>query len=144
MAQINRVFKILNGVTTFENTSEFVIRIKDQYEDGIFGIAESKNQALHIIQCIGKEELSRLIKTFDLNWNKIDSFYNEKKMTYTITLQQLGRFLNGSVESYFEVSIEEVPKVYQSKYFCNEKTDSPKVYRSIDEELKDHPRTFKG
>ncbi len=117
--------KILNGVTTFDGQTDHVIRIKEKKEEGIFGTTSNEIQALHIIECIGKDELAKILKKTDRTWTKVESKLDAKNMTYTITVQQLGRLRNGPIETYLTVTAEQVPKVYQAEYVRNELVDGP-------------------
>ena len=133
--------KILNGVSTYEDTNEYLIKIKTRTEDGIFGSCSNKDTAIEIMQRVGKDELRLLRKTTDKTWTITDSHYDEKNMTYTITKQTLGRVVNGPIKIYSTVYIEEVPRVFKSKYTHDMIVDGP--YPSLAAELKAHPKTFK-
>jgi len=134
-------YTILNGVSTLEDNVEYVIRIKDKNnEDGIFGTCSNKSDAIAIVERVGKDELKVLRKTTDKVWTVTDSKFDENKMTYTVTYQNLGRIKNGPIKVYSQVYIEEVPRVFKSIYNHDLSVDGPDT--SL-EELKEHPKPCK-
>jgi len=135
-------YTILNGVSTLEDNVEYVIRIKDKNnEDGIFGTCSNKSDAIAIVERVGKDELKILRKTTDKVWTVTDSKFDENKMTYTVTYQNLGRIKNGPIKVYSHVYIEEVPRVFKSIYSPDLSVDGPDA--SLEEELKADPKTCK-
>ena len=132
-------YNIINGVSTLENNFEYIIRIKNNSIDGIFGSTSNKSEAIAILERVGKDELRILRKTEDKEWTITKSEFNEDEMTYIITYQRIGRLVNGPMKIYSVVYIEEVPRLYTSEYSHNILVDGP--YASIADELKCHPKT---
>lgn len=133
-------FNIVNGVSTFEDTHEYLIRVSDREEDGIVGSCSNKAMAIILLECLAKAELKHLRKINDLIWTKTYMHFDEKELTYTITYQRLGHIelTNGAVKVYSTVYIEEIPRIFSSDYKHDIIVDGP--YKSLEAELKDHPK----
>lgn len=77
-------------VSTFNDNSEFVIKIKTNTEDRIFGTCSNKEKAIQLLKCVGKDEFKHAKNTFDPKWTKTFSHFDEKTLVYRITYQNLG------------------------------------------------------
>jgi len=136
-------FEILNGVSTLEENTEYVVYITNKKETGVFGVCRNEGEALHVVERVGKAELKRIKGSVDENWTKVESVHEEGGLTYEITVQELGRLKNGPVKVDTRVFMEEVPSLHLSEYEHDVVVDGPKQYETVEEELKDHPLVYK-